>query len=56
VKRIKDVAKAKKKGKRGRKYKSPTLEVDILKLKAKVARISEALELVRALARYRLPL
>jgi hypothetical protein len=37
--------KAKEKGKRGRKRKSPTLEEDILEPKAKVARISKVLKL-----------
>ena len=44
----KDAAKAKGKGKRGTKPKSPAPEADALEPKAKVARTSEAPEQVRA--------
>ena len=44
----KDAAKAEGKRKRGRKRKAPALEIDALEPKVKVARVSEALELVRA--------
>jgi hypothetical protein len=43
-----DAAKAKGKGKRGRKRKTPAPETDALEPKVKVARVSEALEPVRA--------
>ncbi|OCL05673.1 hypothetical protein AOQ84DRAFT_379354 [Glonium stellatum] len=45
---IKKAAKVNKKEKRGRKQKSPAPEADALESKAKVARTSEAPELVRA--------
>jgi hypothetical protein len=44
----KDAAKAKSKGKRGRKRKSAASETDAIGPKAKVARMSEELEPVRA--------
>jgi hypothetical protein len=45
---VKDAAKAERKGKRGRKRKAPAPEIDALEPKVKVARVSEALETLRA--------
>ena len=45
----KDVAKAKSKGKYSWKHKNIVLEIDVIGPKAKVARMSKELELVRAL-------
>lgn len=47
----KDKAKAKSKGKHSRKRKNVASEIDAIGLKAKVARMSEKLEPVRALVR-----